>query len=733
MISGITRTRALKAQRTPGPRPHQPTEQDRAAAEVRVEQIICVFFAQARERQPGSRPKALVIDSPVGSGKTRATIQAIVADRLQAQGGKPVVFVSRDYRLAEETLLSIAKASEGRVSTGIWGGKRRIGCLREDVIEAMEKAGLSTHTLCSREDSKCAFFAECPFQARKAALNKGEAEDVILMPHRMGSLGDSLPAAVAEPHAVVIDERITGQLIHQDVFPLGVLAKHRQGDAGLEADRLRVAEVAVEALEMGKDVAGHLIEVLGLDTAASLAQAARQLCLNIARGDAQFGPATTMETVKRRLGSMESKKEKSETSRGYAAEEAQFWGMVAERLAQPRETWLHEQDPGVSLSQDGKQIELGWLEPLAWPETDLLILDGTADASIYVAILGRTHDVEVLRISEHDVGMRQRNIVIEGASTVKTSLFPDEHRAASEAQMQAAEVRKKKIQAVIKKLAGHHQKLLVGTFKALEDEAEKWKKPKNLDWLHYGAIAGLNDYREHQAALAVGQWELPEAVVRRQARAIIRELPADQAGEMDIDKPRKTITRRLAHRDGGHVTVEVKVWKNPWEAALQKQYREAELVQFYGRLRSIRGAEAMKDWQTVYFMASALPECVIVDDIIHVDDLLGATKTAKGECEGVLSALGLVASKQCKSVDAAKKLLNRKGFRADTAPEGYILATFKIHGRRGPALNCWVSLNGLSEVSEQAVEQAVREHVATLGEACGKITVDLQQVEQVAA
>lgn len=700
---------------------------------MRVEQTIGGFFSRARERHPGSRPKALVIDTPVGGGKTQITVQAIVEDRLQSQGGKPIVVVSRDYRLAEETADRIAVASEGQVTTGIWGGKRRIGCLREDVIEAMEKAGLSTHSLCGREDSKCAFFSDCPFQARRAALNKGVAEDVILMPHRMGALGDSLPKAVAEPHAVVIDERITGQLIHEDVFPLSVLSKPRLCDGAQQADRLRVAEVAVEALEAGKDVAGHLIEVLGLDTALGLAQAARQLCLSIARGDAQFGPATTMETVKRRLAAMEPKKEKSETSRGYAAEEAQFWGMVAARLAQPRETWLHEQDPGVTLSPSREQVELGWLEPLAWPETDLLILDGTADASIYQAILGRTHDVEVVRISEHDVGMRQRNIVIEGASTAKISLFPDEHRQASGIQMKAAEGRREKIREVVEKLAGHHQKLLVGSIKTLEAEAEKWQLPTNVDWLHFGALAGLDAYKEHEAALAVGQMELPEAVVRRQARAIIRELPADQAGEIDIMKPRKKITRRLAHRDGGHVTVEVKVWKNPWEAALQKQYREAELVQFYGRLRSIRGAEAMKDWQTVYFMSSALPECVIVDDIIQVDDLLGATKTAKGECEGVLSALGLVAPKQCKSIDAAKKLLNRKGFKANSAPEGYIMASFRIPGRRGPALNCWVSVYALSEVSERAVEQAVREHVATLGEACGKITVDLQQVEQVAA
>ena len=77
--------------------------------------------------------------------------------------------------------------------------------------------------------------------------------------------------------------------------------------------------------------------------------------------------------------------------------------------------------------------------------------------------------------------------------------------------------------------------------------------------------------------------------------------------------------QRLRMRSGHVAVIQVPMFPGKWGRMIQRQYREEELNQFVGRLRPVYREGRTPVWVA---LSSVIPDDLIVDEIIHVDDLL---------------------------------------------------------------------------------------------------------------
>lgn len=432
-------------------------------------------------------------------------------------------------------------------------------------------------------------------------------------------------------------------------------------------------------------------------------------------------------------------------------------------------------DVRIALHPNGQDIELSWRNEFVWSKVPVLLLDASANRRLYEAVFGSK-----FRIVFHDLRTteRLRTVFVKHDACATGRLVEDQYDFVREVQVKDRDgnvvgtrvrdtklekannrLKVKRAKAAIAKLH-QGQAMLVTSTKKLRAEMETWADG-DLDavaaierglpdpfavadvsqrFMHYGNLRGKDGARDFDVLVNVGKQELPDDVIRREARAFYYDQPEEEG---DVLPPRsaeeaghpKTIVDRLHRmRDGRMVVIPTPIYRNVWEAMVQEQKREEEISQALGRLRPfhklVRGDHPSR-WQVAYIIGNVAPVNIVLDDVISIDDLAAQTKLTEvamtnggvvssraWEAAGFVNARAKTREKDPETalnnrIKAAAKALRELGFGEDeqATPPGWACVKVKS-GKRGGGYAVFVDLG---TVSEEDVCRAAVAHLAAFG------------------
>ncbi|HML45061.1 MAG TPA: hypothetical protein PKE13_19340, partial [Hyphomicrobium zavarzinii] len=181
------------------------------------------------------------------------------------------------------------------------------------------------------------------------------------------------------------------------------------------------------------------------------------------------------------------------------------------------------------------------------------------------------------------------------------------------------------------------QRFLVASTKAARDRVLLgWVPPVNSDFMHFGALRGLDGAKEHAGMMVLGRSQWPTDAIDGVAAAFatndpVAYQPYDSCGTSRTadDKPlyRLKRYRKLRLRNGHEAMREVRTM--PWGLgrAVDTSWREEEIRQAIGRLRPVyrRGEPPL-----VLILGTSTPADIIVDEVFRIEDAVddAATKAA---------------------------------------------------------------------------------------------------------
>lgn len=630
----------------------------------------------AYRAQPAGMPPAYILSTPTGSGKTVKTIAAVgnwCRDNPRGRDEGPVIMCLPTHENMAEALmkaeamgmivpdpeLTIESAQEELETSGVkvvtFKGKIAAGCKRPNELKALEDRQISAAGLCGAE-----IVTDSEIEARRKRRNgeklareevlceyreRGECgyfrqhvevmtADVVLVAHNYLT-SNSLPKVLKNARIVIVDESITFRMLHQRILPLDVLDIERMAPfltkkeeaEGVDAEVLRemrnaAADVAAKAIAKGEDPATAIAQAGIWDHV----DAAIKVCMRGHGDDRQINPNLTADDVAGIVA-------KRTTPTDLIGEE-KFWRLVADRSAAKGDIDRRLQPIWIDgkTDRDGKRlaVRMSWRSESNWADAPLVLLDASASP----AIIGKVFDRPVAK-EKVTAKMHLRTVAIMDHSAANSQFAP--RPGASPEQKATAKAARRKVRLLADKVGTvfGHSRLLVGSTTAVQlalqaTKGERWDVLPNTDWKHFGALRGLDFAKDHAVAMSVGRSEQPIRVIDGYVAALTYDdekpqEPYDRMGnELDASgKPlmRKLVERRIRMRSG--VDYDHMVMSFPeectWANEIEAQWREEELRQFVGRLRSVyRNGNP-----GVYIsVGKIIPDGIIVDEIVNLDDLL---------------------------------------------------------------------------------------------------------------
>lgn len=680
MTDELLRTQAAQAA-TAQVRSHQDRWIDalyeRAAERLRRE--------RAKNKTPLDAGLISILRGDAGVGKTSTFWRAFARAKAKRGAlGYPVGFAMPTHANIEDSLESAAKAElawehsvaeaveageKAGLKVVVFRGKLRTNCGYKAQLRALADASIQAERLCASkvnvneklpgaepewEERRCPMFEACEYQQSLAAIADA---DVVLF--ASAYLAVKAPAALTKALlALVVDERPYNGLLgtnSRKPMPLGVLELPRPAprllneeiepllegpnprDAiedrreGYLADRHAAVEIVMPHLrnrDTGAAVlALHRCRAGNTRTGLEYARSAYTVCARSSNLAKDVKPGMSEEAVAELAGGPRGAELKAER---------RFWSIVVERL----EALAHdEENPGsprtargdfdtrlqVVTGEHGASVRISWRGTPAFPDVPLLMLDASAAPAIVEKVwAGR--EIEVLDV---EAPCYLRTVLVTGSTFSDFSMMPGKTK--KRRPIVAASKRVKLHRDVVTRLAGvhGHGKLLVGgNIGPMGVLRAGWLPPANTDFAHNGAFRGLDQFKSHAAALLLGRLELPPRAIDGLVAALtydddVPELPVDRYGDgCDAEgKPMKPLIgeKVIAMRDGRDIAVDDATYEGPWARLIQSQFREEEVRQFVARLRPVHRLGRVP---VAYVACTAIPEGLIVDDVVDIRDLL---------------------------------------------------------------------------------------------------------------
>ena len=612
-------------------------------------------------------------------------------------------------RIAQEA----GSGPEGFI-TAVYSGKIRAGCIFPEKVALAMSAGIGASAFCraiipsgkGTAEDVCSHYDKCgAIRQRDTALSA----HLVFMPHSFLAL--AIPEELENMKAVIADERVHHLFLHVGELHLSTLKSPRRpprltkteqieelNPQEILADRNLACNTVISALGKGECPAAALLSMSSSSEVVPrgllLAENALRVCGDGVRRDGKIAPSTSFEDVR------------AYCTRpvGYEIrEEMQFWRIITERirnlvfdrefnpataseeaekiLAQlPEDAPVRERlaaerrvralrragtrakgkkDARIQLVEDGEgentiqKIRISWRTFPNWIGLPTMLLDASAAPDIAARIWGIPRERVILHRVTEDFGAAL-NVKVAGivSSTYSNSYVVGSAGSGAEERLRNGSRLARIRDAVSAVCAVHASGRVVAGAGMLLREAisESWQPPVNLDWCHYGAMRGLDMFKNHSAAISVGRMELPVRTIDGLTAALTYdddepEAPFDIRGDgkdpFDSGSPLRlpSAPRQLRMRNGGTVWVEIPCYPGRWASLIQKQYREEELLQFVGRLRPIYREGIPPIW---YALTSVIPEGIIMDDILDIEDMLSGVQggtslwNAARRCGGVL-------------------------------------------------------------------------------------------------
>lgn len=557
----------------------------------------------------------------------------------------------------------------------VFKGRARTNCAFTEQMAILDKARIGADRLCKArvqlpitvpgekpeyEERKCPFWDQCEYQRTLALV---PTADVILF--ASAYLSVNAPKALSDALiGLFVDERPYSGLLKdnsREPMPLRLLnllratprlknaeydllrARHNGAvpreakedfQNGLTAERKAAVDLVVPHLEKG-DVAGalralheHRGPVPSDRRGLAYAKSAKLVCSRTDDAAKDVAPGMS-EAAATALAN-------APRSEGLWSER-RFWKIVVERLeamaldeteplAEPRAAGARDHRLQVLLDE-GKEplVRMSWRGEPSFPGLPILMLDASAEPRI-VEKVWKDRVVEVLPVTAPN---HRQVVLVTGSTFSDRSLDPG--RATRADDIEATSKHVQTCRDVITRLAAVHGngRVLVCSNKGiLPILLHAWLKPDNVDFVWNGAMRGLDFAKNHVAAICIGRMEPPVRAIDAQVAALTYddacpEEPVDWFGNgMDAEgkelRPLRD-KRRVMMRDGSDVAIDDTIYEGAWAQIVQRQTRDEEVKQFAARLRTVH---RVGDPPVVYVATSAVPDDMIVDEIVHMDDLL---------------------------------------------------------------------------------------------------------------
>lgn len=680
--------------------------------------ILFLLPTYANIEELRSRADVLNLDASLGDDDLRAQAHAmglVQEDDLPAR----LAELRRDARNAG-------------LETMVYQGKLKAGCRIPEMLKVAMDAGVGTSGLCKAEvptkekdeNGKtvvetrfCEHYFDCEAIKQKEQIQKSH---VVFMPHAFLAL--NIPEELKHVRAVVADERIHHLFLHTTTLDLNVFLSprkppklsKREKEDGVDPSefmplRKAAVDVVLEALITKECPAEKLLRVRGKDNegrplAISWIEAALRTCGAAMQRDGTITPDISMEDLKSIC---------AQPTGIQVREEHRFWSIIKERvearlsevlnedlargdpsLAIPRAT-KGKREMRIQLVEDAREsgephqmIRLSWRTTPNWVDRPMLLLDASA-APAMVSKIWQGKEVVV-----HDIPAALNvRVVCVADKTYSNSSVVASPTASVREKLDSGRMLTSVRRAInaISAMYGWSRVVAGGSILVRRAVNTAWEGPHNVDWCHYGAMRGLDFAKHHAAAISVGRMELPVRTIDGLVAALTYdddepEQPYDLHGN-GIGRDNQPLripagVQRIKLRSGHDVEMPVPMFPGKWGRMIQKQYREEELLQFLGRLRPVYREGDAPIW---FSMSSVIPEEVIVDDLIKIEDLLSVGThvwDAMRKCQGILEPkiAALVCDELFSSPAAAATAMRLAGMDPRTG---------EMNARLSWGMTCW--------------------------------------------
>lgn len=651
-------------QQTEAAKPVAPAFADRGVSLEEGQRLAAAALDDFKGKLLGGEHPDLLLRVTTGGGKSETAIVGIaeLGDVARAVGRRGVVYYAVPrHDLGNELLERLQRAHPG-LSFAIWRGMDQpdpdnpgeLMCRDRQLSGAAQAASQSAIAGCG----VCEFAATCSYFQQR-----GRPRDVWVIPHNL--LFQGKPSGLPEAAVVVVDEGFTsaamGGMDARNPVQLAVssLTDHRTGSlTGLDRDRLLfLRHRAAMALEQQTDDGGILREPF-MDLGFAV-EALGHVMPDAAAEWLELEWATKPK-VKIRAGM-----DREAALAAFEAAAEQGFTPLRPSLARHVRDMLKDGAArsvnatlmhGVSLGRDqgtGDAVRFQWREPFAaWvTEAPKLFLDATTHADV---VRCWAPDLQVVDIEIAAPHQHVQQIVGKQFGRATFTENPNNVRRLAD--------------IVVCKMAATNGAVLVVAQMAVEDllrtelERRFGELPARLHLTHYGAVTGMDLWRDVDCIVCVGRPATNRLAGERLAE-ILKGGPVDVVADGEATHW-PTIEAGIRLRDGTGRTVPQPCHPDPLVEAVRWSITEGSVLQAIGRGRGVRRTEEQPVHVT-FLGELALP--LTVDEVVDWTDAQPDRLTvAAAEAAIVGRALPLAPADLClvrrdlwASVRAAELMLER--------------------------------------------------------------------------
>lgn len=280
-----------------------------------------------------------------------------------------------------------------------------------------------------------------------------------------------------------------------------------------------------------------------------------------------------------------------------------------------------------------QHVRVSWRSTPNFQDKPLIVLAAGGRKRVLDRVYGRYFDDK--QIDAH-IQMKIAACVDSQFSNAAFLPHPDDAPRAKANKLRLT----RKIRRAITKAAALHgrERILVVATKAVVDylNSSCWACPPNVEFGHFGGLAGLDFARDYPLIMTIGRSEMPLQESDGLVGALTfddlnPEAPFDVHGTGTTDgKPiagdkrnalfRPVVKRTQVMRSGETVTRDVRQLQGGWKEEVELLWREGEIVQAAGRVRPVyKTADNAPTWICI---GAALPNEFVVDRFFALDDLV---------------------------------------------------------------------------------------------------------------
>jgi len=678
-----------------------------AEAEAQLREAVGSWSLKARGYTPsvlGNTPPRQLLAVDVGLGKTRAAVRAgrdLLRDPASTVGR--LVYLIPTHALGDEIAAQFVALG---VTAQVWRGVQAQDsdgaamCEQPELVQEALQASVSVREICA----KCPSRAICRYQAQHQAQ-----PEVWVASHDY--LFREPPKPLRSAQALVVDEsfwqsairtgvRVKFEALGSDTSPL------RGEDAQRLADARTQLCATLQQLELGEQLTHEDLEGFAL-------------------GDSDLADARKLEWQRKpsakglEAQSVEALREAVAVAGVHRFQRSvpKLWALVdATRTGPGADGRL----PGF-ITRTAEGVELSYRrEPWeGWLQLPLLLLDATADQQVVEAALGVSVEVNQIRAElPHGVEIIQ----VRDTAMPRRSLHrkPTER---GESFDRARERRREDLAAMLEVQAAMHPGELCGVIlqkepkELVQKEAGERLEQAGVRFANFGAIRGLDGWRDCRSLVVVGRLLPPARDVEAQASVLFgRQI--DSVGDIWP----QAVVRLAPSAEGSPEAVEVACHPDPQAEALRRAICEGELVQAVGRARAIRRERGQR--LTVILAGCTPVPGLVPHRLVRWAELVPSTWQLIAARHKVLplAPAGLVKAGGWKTPAAARKAMQRLAGERVDIPLEETLTKQMSHLFQAPTLYRYRLLGQRGSPSlalgdgEPALAQAAL--VALLGQVC---------------